>query len=122
MLYGQHQASYISFGLHIVFVGSVISAFFGAIPINLSFIVLIIWMALLEAYHWKFAKNDRHHRQFPHTFTFGFISLIIFIFISFSYIAVILAAVNFITHIVLDNHITDAFEKDVLFWRSIIKR
>lgn len=114
-----HKNSYISAFLHFTSVITVISLFTKIINLKFSSILILISLLGLEIYHWKYATDNQKHRQFPHSFTFGFFSLIILFLITFSCLALFVGAIVFVSHLILDNHIDKAIQQDKEFWKKI---
>ena len=84
-------------------------------------ILQILVAGLLCYYHYIIAEDSYKHRKFPHTFTFGlFASIILWIFTSFPIF--IIGLLCFVFHIIGDNHIRDAIEKDKKFWSSLPRK
>jgi len=81
----------------------------------------ILVALLLGYYHSIIAEDSYNHRKFPHTFTFGFfVSIILLVFTSFPIF--IIGILCFILHIIEDNHIQGAINKDKKFWNNLWKR
>ena len=117
-----HTSSKISMYLHIIFILAIIALFIKEIPFNFSSILILVSLIGLELYHWIYAKDNWEHRHFPHSFTFGLFALIILFFITFSWIAIIVGAVTFISHIVIDGHSHEAIMQDKKFWKTLISK
>lgn len=65
-------------------------------------IVLTISLFLI---HLVISRDDRLHRAFPHTLAFGAIACAAFFLISGSFLATLVAAISFLSHVVADKHI-----------------
>ena len=96
-----------------------ISSLFSA---NILVGLLQISVALiLGYYHYIVAEDSKQHRKFPHTFTFGvFTSLILWFFTSFAIF--LIGLLCFILHIIADNHIHNALERDIRFWTNLLRK
>lgn len=115
-----HTSSRISIYLHFSFIASIIVLFTN--KINFSFILIVISLAGLEVYHWTHAKDNWEHRQFPHTFTFGVLALIVLFLITQSLLSILVGAISFFSHILLDGHFDEAITQDKQFWKSLISK
>jgi len=83
----------------------------------LTGVFLILLAGLVIIYHLKIAEDSKDHRKFPHSFTFGFFtSLIAWYFTSFLISAI--GFLCFVLHIIADNHISDAINRDIQFWKK----
>ncbi|PIN87716.1 hypothetical protein COV12_02340 [Candidatus Woesearchaeota archaeon CG10_big_fil_rev_8_21_14_0_10_32_24] len=112
-----HRSSKISVFLHFLFLLVVLAFFTKLITFNFSSILIIAVVVGLEVYHLIFAKSNWKHRQFPHSFTFGFFSLIVLYLITSSWIAIFVGGITFFSHILIDGHLFEAIEKDKKFWK-----
>ena len=99
-----HKSSNISGFLHFFSILAVIAIIADIIPFNFSSTLILLSLLGLEIYHWNSAKNNWEHRQFPHSLTFGLFALVVLFLITFSWIAVIIGAVTFLSHIVIDDY------------------
>jgi hypothetical protein len=89
---------------------------------SLFSIFKIVFAGTIFIIHRRYARDDRKHRRFPHTFTFGIISTILSFLLFNSLLVTITAFVAFITHIICDNHIDRALKADIAFWTKIIQK
>ncbi|MEM3373987.1 MAG: metal-dependent hydrolase [Candidatus Woesearchaeota archaeon] len=81
-------------------------------------LVQITIAIILASYHFIIADNSKKHRKFPHSFTFGIISSIIFgIFTSIE--MALIAFFCFFLHLLFDNYLIQALQNDLRFWRKI---
>jgi len=85
-------------------------------------IAISIFSGLLVLYYLLFAEDSYDHRKFPHTFTFGLITSIFISIIFGSMIVLLIALVCFSSHILLDNHLFEAIDKDKKLWARLLKR
>jgi hypothetical protein len=115
-----HTSSRISIYLHFSFIASIIVLFTN--ELNFSFILIAISLAGLELYHWTHAKDNWKHRQFPHTFTFGTLALIVLFLITQSWLSILVGAISFFSHIVIDGHFDEAITQDKKFWKSLMSK
>ncbi|MBI2668809.1 metal-dependent hydrolase [Candidatus Woesearchaeota archaeon] len=102
--------------LHVMFIVSIIGLFWKTFSINISTITAFLMLIGLELYHWNYAKDDKTHRQFPHTFTFGILTSIFLYVITFSGIATLLGFLALSSHLLIDGHGTEAWKKDQKIW------
>ncbi|MFH1505998.1 MAG: metal-dependent hydrolase [archaeon] len=117
-----HKESIISGFLHVVAGMAIIAIIAKAIPLNYASFLTVAFVGYLEYYHWSYARADRNHRQFPHTFTFGIISSAVFFFITLSWVVLIVAFLTFVSHILADGYIPKAIQKDKELWQNLFSR
>lgn len=91
---------------------------FSLIKISLKNILPIILLLGIGVYHIFFAKNGKDHRQFPHTFIFGFAISFLFLIITQSFIGFYVAILSFSSHLLLDFR-GGAFKRDIAMWKKI---
>lgn len=84
--------------------------------------VLVLLIGTLEFYHFFYARNDKKHRQFTHTFTFGIISSLILFVIFNSVIVFIACFLSFTSHILGDSYVSTAVKKDKKLLKKIFRK
>lgn len=61
---------------------------------------------LLFMGHLAISKDDHHHRSIPHSLVFGAVSCFVFLLITGSILATLVAVVSFVSHVLSDKHIS----------------
>lgn len=96
-------------------VSNIIIYTFESILLGISQIIIACCLGI---YHFFVAENSKKHRKFPHTFTFGLITSIIFGFFTSLQMALI-AFLCFFLHIFFDNHLIQAIKTDLKNWKKL---
>ena len=102
---------------------------FNSVGDSISLILGIVFLIIapsLMIYHHTIQIDGWHHRRFPHTFTFGAFTSMLFssvlLFLGFSLRSVlvffVISFIYFSAHIFVDGFLDEAIQRDKQFWAS----